>query len=83
MPLYNNAIDTIRTNLEQLQNGERPKFVAIGYFTDEQFAQISSSAMRKRRQRVREALPELEALGWSVVEYAAGKYDITRPKAAG
>ncbi|WP_369010170.1 replication protein C, IncQ-type, partial [Escherichia sp. NIC12-1] len=25
----------------------------------------------------------LEALGWSVVEYAAGKYDITRPKAAG
>ncbi|WP_433960269.1 replication protein C, IncQ-type, partial [Escherichia coli] len=24
-----------------------------------------------------------KALGWSVVEYAAGKYDITRPKAAG
>lgn len=41
MPLYDNAIDTIRTNLEQLQNGERPKFVAIGYFTDEQFAQIN------------------------------------------
>ncbi|OYQ73206.1 replication C family protein [Wohlfahrtiimonas chitiniclastica] len=46
-------------------------------------SEASSSAMRKRRQRVREALPELEALGWSVVEYAAGKYDITRPKAAG
>lgn len=41
MPLYDNAIDTIRTNLEQLQNGERPKFVAIGYFTDEQFTQIN------------------------------------------
>ncbi|TGH93470.1 hypothetical protein E5S34_22590 [Escherichia coli] len=38
---------------------------------------------RKRRQRVREALPELVALGWTVTEFAAGKYDITRPKAAG
>lgn len=45
--------------------------------------EASPSAMRKRRQRVREALPELEALGWSVVEFAAGKYDITRPKATG
>lgn len=41
MPLYDNAIDIIRTNLEQLQNGERPKFVAIGYFTDEQFNKIN------------------------------------------
>ncbi|EEH3655466.1 TPA: replication C family protein, partial [Escherichia coli] len=23
------------------------------------------------------------ALGWTVTEFAAGKYDITRPKAAG
>ena len=46
-------------------------------------SEASPSAMRKRRQRVREALPELEALGWSVVEFAAGKYDITRPKATG
>lgn len=46
-------------------------------------SEASASAVRKRRQRVREALPELEALGWSVVEYAAGKYDITRPKATG
>ncbi|HHU2809566.1 TPA: replication protein C, IncQ-type, partial [Escherichia coli] len=29
------------------------------------------------------ALPELVALGWTVTEFAAGKYDITRPKAAG
>ncbi|MBJ3871707.1 replication protein C, partial [Salmonella enterica subsp. enterica serovar Kentucky] len=43
----------------------------------------SGSTMRKRRQRVREALPELVALGWTVTEFAAGKYDITRPKAAG
>lgn len=40
----------------------------------------SNSAMRKRRQRVREALAELEALGWSVTEYARGKCDIERPK---
>lgn len=46
-------------------------------------SEASPSAMRKRRQRVREALPELEALDWSVVEFAAGKYDITRPKATG
>lgn len=41
MPLYENAIQTIKNNLQQLQNGERPKFVAIGYFTDEQFRQIN------------------------------------------
>lgn len=46
-------------------------------------SEASPSAMRKRRQRVREALPEMEAMGWSVIEYAAGKYDIARPKAAG
>lgn len=46
-------------------------------------SEASASTMRKRRQRVREALPELEALGWTVAEFAAGKYDITRPKAAG
>ncbi|MDF5382459.1 replication protein C, IncQ-type [Vibrio parahaemolyticus] len=46
-------------------------------------SEASGAAMRKRRQRVREALPELIALGWTVNEYAAGKYDIARPKAAG
>lgn len=40
----------------------------------------SASTVRKRRQRVREVLPELEALGWSVTEYARGKCDISRPK---
>ena len=46
-------------------------------------SEAGGSAMRMRRKRVREVLPELEALGWSVVEYAAGKYDIARPKATG
>ncbi|GHA19649.1 replication protein C, IncQ-type [Oceanisphaera arctica] len=35
-------------------------------------------AMRKRRQRVRATLPEIEALGWTITEYARGKYEITR-----
>lgn len=38
----------------------------------------SAATMRKRRQRVREALLEIKALGWTVIEYARGKYDITR-----
>lgn len=42
-------------------------------------AEASQSTMRKRRQRVRAALPELVSLGWSVIEYAAGKYSIIRP----
>ncbi|WP_196606228.1 replication protein C, IncQ-type, partial [Escherichia coli] len=46
-------------------------------------SEASGATMRKRRQRVREALPELIALGWTVAEYAAGKYDIARPKAKG
>ncbi|HHZ1064596.1 TPA: replication protein C, IncQ-type [Haemophilus influenzae] len=46
-------------------------------------SEASGSTMRKRRQRVRMALPELVALGWTVAEFAAGKYDITRPKAVG
>lgn len=46
-------------------------------------SEASGATMRKRRQRVREALPELETLGWSVAEYTAGKYDIARPKATG
>ncbi|MGG6691118.1 UNVERIFIED_CONTAM: replication protein C, partial [Salmonella enterica subsp. enterica serovar Weltevreden] len=31
----------------------------------------------------REARGGLVALGWTGAEFAAGKYDITRPKAAG
>lgn len=53
MPLYENAQAIIRTNLEQLHNGERPKFVAIGYFTDEQFNKINEF-------RLANELPPLE-----------------------
>lgn len=35
-------------------------------------------AIQKRRRTVRKALGEFEALGWEVVEYAKGKFAITR-----
>jgi Replication protein C (RepC) len=37
-----------------------------------------TEAMKKRRQRVRAALDELRGLGWAVIEYAAGKFEIRR-----
>lgn len=47
MPLYENAIDIIKSNLEQLQNGERPKFVAIGKLTNEQLESINKKQVEK------------------------------------
>lgn len=39
----------------------------------------SASTQRKRQQRVRASLQELQALGWKAKEYARGKYEIRRP----
>jgi len=47
MPLYENALELIRQNLEQLQNGERPKFQAIGKLTDEQLNTINQKQFEK------------------------------------
>lgn len=44
--------------------------------------EASPATMRKRRQKVRKALEELKGIGWTVKEYAKGKYKITRPKPA-
>lgn len=44
--------------------------------------QAEASTMRTRRQTTRKALDELRALGWTVAEYAKGKFEITRPKTA-
>lgn len=41
--------------------------------------QAGDALMRKRRQRVRGALPEIAALGWTMSEYAKGKFEIGRP----
>ena len=43
--------------------------------------QASGSTMRMRRQTARNALPELTTVGWTVNEYAKGKWEISRPKA--
>jgi len=42
--------------------------------------QANDEAMKKRRQVARKALAELTALGWTVSEYAAGKWEIGRPR---
>lgn len=42
MPLYANALQLIRANLELLKAGERPKFVSIGYLTDAQHQGINA-----------------------------------------
>lgn len=52
MPLLPDAADIIRANLLLLANGERPKVVTIGEFTDEQFALINE-------QREKHKLPVL------------------------
>lgn len=41
----------------------------------------STEAMKKRRHRVRSALNELRGLGWEVIEYSAGKFEIGRVSA--
>jgi len=38
------------------------------------------SGTRDRKARIRKTLQEIEAVGWSIKEYAQGKYEITRPR---
>lgn len=38
------------------------------------------SGTRDRKARIRKTLQEIEAVGWTINEYAAGKYEITRPR---
>lgn len=40
-----------------------------------------TETMKKRRQRVRAALDELRGLGWAVIEYTIGKFEIRRASA--
>ena len=41
MPLYQNAVDLIRANFEEIAKGKRPKGVAIGKLTDKQLEEIN------------------------------------------
>lgn len=47
MPLYENAVDLIQQNLEQLARNERPKFQSIGKLTDQQFTAINQKQTEK------------------------------------
>jgi len=40
----------------------------------------SDDAWRQRRKTMREALGELQSIGWLIGEYARGKYEIQRPR---
>lgn len=42
--------------------------------------EATPNAIKIRRRRAKEALIELESLGWTVTEYARGKYEIQRPQ---
>ena len=48
----------------------------VGYVWPAQALNIK--AIQKRKRAVRKALAELEALGWTVVEYAQEKFNVTR-----
>jgi hypothetical protein len=41
MPLFDNACDLIRTNLEQISNGQKARLISIGTLTDTQLASIN------------------------------------------
>ena len=43
---------------------------------------VNVNAIKKRRQTARKALAELSVVGWKTSEYAEGKWEIGRPKAA-
>lgn len=47
MPLYDNALEIIRHNLEILSKGGRPAFQAIGKLTDKQLADINVKQQEK------------------------------------
>jgi hypothetical protein len=52
MPLFENALDAIRANLEALDRKEKVKLVSIGTLTDSQFTTIN-------RYRIEHGLPEI------------------------
>lgn len=43
VPLYRDALDRIRSNLEQLSRGEKAPMIAIGAFSPLQFANINTA----------------------------------------
>jgi hypothetical protein len=47
MPLYQNAVDLIRANFEEIAKGNKPKGVAIGRLTDKQLEEINRARVAR------------------------------------
>jgi len=56
LPLFADGLRKIRRNLVQLQTGDRPKIVKIGFFTPGQLAQINQA---RASEGFRPLLPEI------------------------
>jgi len=61
MPLYANARDLVRVNLELIKAGERPRVVSIGYLTEVQHQAING--IRDREGKPRLESPEILFMG--------------------
>jgi hypothetical protein len=47
MPLFDNAIEGIRNNLEQIRNGKKAPLIAIGILTKAQLSAINGSRLKQ------------------------------------
>jgi hydroxymethylpyrimidine/phosphomethylpyrimidine kinase len=47
MPLYGNALDLIRANLEEISKGIKPQGVAIGFLTERQLKEINQARVAR------------------------------------
>ncbi|MCL6484587.1 MAG: replication protein C [Janthinobacterium lividum] len=64
--------------IDPSKSGKAELHTLCGYVWPDE---ANAETMKKRRQSARKALAELVAVGWSVSEYAKGKFEIGRPKA--
>ncbi|SRR5260370_20024904 len=60
MPLSDDGLQAIRTNLEQVQRGEKPRVVTIGSLTDVQLATINA---HRATQQMRPIVAEVVFIG--------------------
>lgn len=65
--------------IDQGKSGKASLDTLISYVWSDD---ASDAAIRKRRQRIKEALAELQGIGWIVNEYEKKLFEIHRPKAS-
>jgi hypothetical protein len=64
--------------IDQGKSGKASLETLISYVWSDD---ATDAAIRKRRQRIREALAELHGIGWTVDEYEKKLFEIHRPEA--